>query len=252
MQTYVNVGWTQEFKLSRALLVYGKSNYNAYPYRHPFVTLHDVVHEEGDVRLGPAQLLTVEMLRALLAEVQQSPAIEILPEHVIARTADVVVWWSPAQLRRMFFSHRGGDKALEELNGKRYPHPPLVFRASGNHLWIRCLGRNQRPKADTKMYMAPYWNCYDNGVVCTGSMRIPEQKAVSATLEWEQSFFRSAFSHAAGVTKHTRYPGGVLAMWKVLRGKTEFPSQYLFPLEETLEQFVSRDDTTYQNHRQPA
>lgn len=214
--------------------------------------MHDVAHEEGDVRLGPAQLLTQDMLRTLAAELEQSPRIEILPDNVIARTADVIVWWSPAQVRTMFFSDRGGDKALRELNGKRYPHPPLVFRASGNKLWIRALRRNQRPKSGTKLCMAPYWNCYDNGSVCTGTMRIPQQKSVAATVEWEQSFFSSAFSHAAGVTKHTKYPQGLLAMWKALRGKGHFPAQYLFPLNQTLEQFVTRDDTTYQNQRQPA
>lgn len=232
--------------------MYGKSNYNGYPYRHPFVTVHDVAHEEGDVRLGPAQLLTQDMLRVLIAEMGQSPGFEILPENVIARTADVIVWWSPAEVRRMFFTDRGGDKALRELNGKRYPHPALVFRASGNHLWIRALRCNERPKPDAKLCMAPYWNCYDNGSVCTGTMRIPQQKSVTATVEWEKSFFNSAFSHAAGVTRHTRYRDGLLAMWKGLRGKTRFPAQYLFPLNETLEQFVTCDDTTYQNQRQPA
>lgn len=214
--------------------------------------MHDVAHEEGEVRLGPAQLLTQDMLRALIVELGQSPEIEILPENVIARTADVVVWWSPATVRRMFFSDRRGDKALRELNGKQYPHPPLVFRASGSHLWIRALNRNQRPKPDAKLSMAPYWNCYDNGSVCTGTMRIPRQKSVAAILEWENSFFNSAFSHAAGVTRHTRYRDGLLAMWKALRGKVHFPAQYLFPLNETLEQFVTHDDSTYQNRRQPA
>jgi PRTRC genetic system protein B len=252
MQSYVSVGWTHEFKLSRALLMYGQSNYNGDPYRHPFVTVHDVVHEEGDARLGPAQLLTPEMLRTLIEEMGQSQSVEILPENVIARTADVVVWWSPAQVRTMFFSDRGGDKALRKLNGKRYPHPALLFRASGSHLWIRALRRNERPKPDTKLCMAPYWNCYDNGSVCTGTMHIPQEKSAAVTLKWEQSFFGGAFSHAAGVTKHTRYPEGLLAMWKTLRGKSHFPHQYLVLLKETLEQFVSRDDTSYRNQRQAA
>jgi len=214
--------------------------------------VHDVAHEEGDVRLGPAQLLTQDMLRTLITDMGQSPEIEILPENIIARTADVMVWWSPPQVRSMFFSDRGGDKALRELNGRRYPHPALVFRASGNHLWIRALRRNERPTPETKLCMAPYWNCYDNSSVCTGTMRIPQQKSVTATVEWERSFFNSAFSHAAGVTRHTRYRDGLLAMWKMLLGKTRFPPQYLFPLNETLEQFVTRDDTTYQNQQQPA
>ena len=229
------------------MLLYGESSYNGYPYRHPFVTLHDVIHDEGDVRLGAAQLLTPQILLALLAELGQSLPTEILPECVLARTVDLVVWWVPAQTRVMFFANRGGDKALRQLSGKHYPHPPLLFKASGNSLWIRAIADNSRPVASTKLYMAPYWNCYDNAVVCTGTMRIPQEKSVAAIPAWEQSFFQSAFSHAAGVTKHTRYPGGVLALWRSLQGKKHFPTKYLSPLDQTLEQFVADHDTSYRN-----
>ncbi len=227
--------------------MYGESSYNGYPYRHPFVTLHDVIHQEDEVRLGAAQLLTPDVLCALVADLGQSLPVEILPECVLARTADMVVWWSPASIRTMFFSDRSGDKALRGLSGKQYPHPPLLFKASGSNLWIRALAENRRPEAKTKVCMAPYWNCYDNAVVCTGTMRIPQQKSVAAIREWEQSFFRSAFSHAAGVTKHTLYPGGVLALWRSLQGKKQFPAKYLVPLDQTLEQFVTCNDTSYTN-----
>jgi len=247
MKTYVNVGWSQEFKLSRALLVYGQDDYNRYPPRHPFVTMHDVVHSDGEARLGAGQLVSPLLLRNLLSELLPTPGIEFLPESVIARTSDVVVWWCPAQTRPMFFSERGGDKMLRQLNGKRYPHPPLLFRASGKHLWIRALARNERPKATTKLSMAPYWNCYDNGSVCTGTMQLPKTKTLAVTGEWESSFFGSAFTHAAGVTKHTRYPKGVLAMWRSLQGQSEFPAQYLNPVKQTVEQFVSCDDKSYRN-----
>jgi len=249
MKSYVNVGWSQEFRLSKALLVYGESSYNSYPFRRPFVTLHDVIHEEGDVRLSAAQLLTPQILHTLLSSMAPTPPIEVLPEHVLARAAETVVWWSPAQTRMMYFTDRGGDAALRHLNGKLYPHPALLFKASGSHLWIRALPCNRRPASDTKLCMAPYWNCYDNATVCTGTMRIPRQKSLAAIREWEDSFFNSAFSHAAGVSKHTRYRGGVLAMWKQLQGKKQFPTRYLLPLDQTLEQFVTSDDSSYGNQR---
>src|SRR5947207_5738249 len=127
MKSYVNVGWSQEFKLTKALLVYGESGYDSYPYRRPFVTLHDVIHEDGDVRLSAAQLLTPQILYTLLAHMAPAPPIEVLPEHVVARSGETVAWWSPAQARPMFFTDRGGDDALQQLNGKAYPHPPLLF-----------------------------------------------------------------------------------------------------------------------------
>jgi PRTRC genetic system protein B len=247
MNTYVKVGASQEFTLNRALLVYGESSYDGYPYRHPFVTLHEVIHDEGEARLGVAQLLTPQALLSVLAELGHSLPAEILPECVIARTSEMVAWWSPAQVRPMFFSDRGEDKTLRQLSGKQYPHPPLLFKASGKSLWIRVLGESIRPVAKTKLYMAPYWNCYDNAVVCTGSMRIPQRNSVAAIPAWERAFFESAFSHAAGVTKHTRHPGGVLALWQSLQDKKRFPTKYLFPVEETLEEFLASNDTSYAN-----
>lgn len=245
------MGSSRDFLLSRALLLYGESDYNGYPYRQPFVTVHDVFHEpNGEILLSPAQLATPAMLATLMAGVGQSIPVEILPECVLARTADMVVWWSPAKCRPLFFRGMNDDKALaDRLNGKQYPQPPLLFKASGKSLWVRALRENQRPEATTKLCMAPYWNCYDNAVVCTGSMEIPQQKSVTAIEKWEHSFFHSAFTHAAGVKKHTRFPGGVLALWRNLQGQKRFPSKYLVPLPETLQQFVASNDKSYGNQR---
>jgi PRTRC genetic system protein B len=101
------------------------------------------------------------------------------------------------------------------------------------------------------MYMGPYWNCYDNGVVCTGSMKIPREQSVSAIEAWEQSFFQSEFTHASGMRKHTRFPGGLLAMWQSLEGKKEFPYKYLVKGPQRLAEFVNDDDHSYRNQIQP-
>src|ERR1700736_5272853 len=136
MNTSVNIGSTQDFRLSWALLVYGKSSYDAFPYRHPFIVVHEVIHDDEGPRLAKGQ----------------SVPIEILPERVIVRALDTIVWWTPARERIMFFSDRGDDAALKKMNGKRYPHPPLLFKTSGAHLSVRALLENKRPKSDTKLY----------------------------------------------------------------------------------------------------
>jgi PRTRC genetic system protein B len=247
MNTSVTIGSSQEFRLSRALLVYGKSDYNGYPYRHPFLTVHEVVHESDGARLAEGQLVTPKMLSDLLVALGRSAPLEILPERVIVRTADTIVWWMPACVRTMFFSDRGGDAALKKMNGKAYPQPALVFKASGSHLWVRALVRNRRPMADTKMYMAPHWNCYDNGVVCTGTMTIPREKSVTGIGLWEKSFFESEFTHASGVRKHTTHPGGLLAMWQSLESKKRFPSRHLILLKQSFAEFVNDNDQSYGN-----
>lgn len=236
--------------MSRALLVYGKSSYDGFPYRHPFITMHDVIHERDGARLAEGQLVAPQMLVDLICGLGRSVLVEILPERVLVRTESVIVWWSPAHQARMFFTDHSGDRLLKKLNGKLFPHPPLVFKSSGKHLWVRALPENGRPSAETKLCVAPYWNCYDNAVVCPGSMRIPQERSIAVIDEWEESFFRSEFTHAAGVRRHTRFRGGILAMWRSLEGRKKFPQQYLIKTNHSLAEFVNNHDRTYRNENQ--
>jgi PRTRC genetic system protein B len=247
MNTSVNIGCSQDFRLSHALLVYGRSSYDGFPYRHPFVTLHDVIHEAEGVRMAEGRLLTPQMLVSLIAGLGHSLPVEILPERLLVRTETALVWWRPAQQARLFFSQTSADPMLKKLNGKLFPHPPLVFKAAGKHLWVRALYRNERPTAETRLYVAPYWNCYDNAAVCTGSMRLPEERSVSVIGQWEESFFRSEFTHGAGVRRHTRHQDGLVRMWHSLAGKNKFPAQYLVRSRQNLAEFVTSDDSTYRN-----
>lgn len=247
MRVSVSIGHSQHFQLHKALLVHGESDYNAFPYRHPFLTMHDVVHDPDGSRLGVGKLVTPAMLRELMDGLGQKVPAEILPATVLVRTSDMIVWWRPASPAIMFFSDHNNDASMKKLNGKRYPHPALVFKAQGEHLWIRALAVNERPVKDTKLYMAPYWNCYANGAVCTGSMSVPAKDDLSAMNAWEQSFFNSEFTHAAGNNRHTRYPQGFLAMWASLRGMNEFPSGYLVNVKQALAEFVANDDSRYTN-----
>src|SRR5258708_33125610 len=134
MNTSVNIGSTQDFRLSQALLVYGKSSYDALPYRHPFIVVHEVNHDDDGARLAEGQLVTPDMLIDLMVSLGKSVPTEILPERVLVRTTETIVWWTPARERSMFFSDRGGDATLQSMNAKRYPHPALVFKACGSHL----------------------------------------------------------------------------------------------------------------------
>jgi len=238
MNTSVKIGSSQDFRLSRALLVYGTSSYDGFPYRHPFVTLHEVIHDSEGPRLSEGQLVTPDMLINLMVSLGRSVPAEILPERVLVRTTEMIVWWAPAAERTMFFSDRGGDATLRRLNAQRFPHPALVFKACGRQLSIRALARSERPCADTKLHVAPYWNCNDEGIVCTGSMKIPHDKSVKAIDSWEQSFFQSEFTHFGGGTRQTQFPGGFLAMWLSLVGAKKFPSQHLVDAAQSLTEFV--------------
>jgi PRTRC genetic system protein B len=199
-----------------------------------------VIHEGESARLGVGQLVTRGALQEMLLSVAGTVPLEILPERVLVRTAHTLVWWMSASQRTMFFSDRGGDRTLRSLNGKPYPHPPLVFKASGLSLSVRALQENKRPTADTTMHVAPYWNCDAKGIVCTGSMKVPAEKSLVAIDAWEKAFFGSEFSHDRGAL--SRHPRGLLALWKSLRGKATFPERYLLPVKETLADFVNSNE----------
>jgi len=136
----------------------------------------------------------------------------------------------------MFFENAEGK--AQQLNGKLFPQPPLVWRVAHGDLKIRALSENKRPKAQTTLAVAPFWNLSDDGGVCLGSMRCPESTSVASIEAWEQGFYESAFTHA-NVGRLTRHEGGHDALWAELAGKrTAFPTDALIRLPQTLAQFI--------------
>jgi PRTRC genetic system protein B len=230
MQIHVSIGENHRFELREALMVYGDR-------QKSFVTRHDVtLQKDAPPTLGPAQPLTVAFVESLVRSLSGSSDAEILPESVVARGDRLVVWWTPAQRRQMFYKNSEGKAA--ELNGLVCPQPPLVWRVKNGDLAIRALTENKRPQTATKLAVAPFWNLSDSGRVCAGSMRRPDGVTVSSIVEWERGFYESAFTHA-NVGRLTRHPGGFEGLWAALAGKRKlFPRETLIVLPQTLAQFV--------------
>jgi len=234
METSVAIGGGQSLTLSGAVLVY-RGGREAFAVWHPAKS----GPAEGAPYLAEAEPLTMEFLRALSTGLGVYVPLEILPASVLVRTSELLVWWTPAQHRILFFGEHSG--AGNELNGKRYPVPPLVFKVAGGKLWVRALDNDERPRGETKLRTAPFWNCNDAAEVCVGTMRLPESSGVEAMEGWECGFFQSEFTHAYGAARVTSFPGGFLALCRRLAGSRQpFPREYLTDARETLRQFVER------------
>jgi PRTRC genetic system protein B len=233
MQIHVSIGENHRFELREALLVYGDR-------QKSFVTRHDVTFQkDAPPTLGPAQPLTVAFVESLVRSLSGSSDAEVLPENVLAKGDRMIVWWTPAQRRQMFYEN-SEDKA-SELNGRTFPQPPLVWRVKNGVLTIRALMENKRPETATKLAVAPFWNLSDNGRVCTGSMRRPDGASVSSIADWERGYYESAFTHA-NVGRLTRHPGGFDGLWTSLAGRRKpFPLETLIALPQTLAQFVREE-----------
>jgi PRTRC genetic system protein B len=160
----------------------------------------------------------------------------VLPANILAKADRMIVWWTPARRRQMFYENSEGKSV--GLNGHFFPQPPLVWRISNGEFTIRALTKNTRPEGSTKLAVAPFWNLSDDGRVCTGTMRRPDSASVGAIPSWERGFYESAFTHA-NVGRLTRHEGGFEGLWAGLAGKRQrFPLQTLIVLPQTLTQFV--------------
>ena len=233
MEINVAIGGGQKMTLTGAILVY-QGGHEAFAAWHPAKAAED----GGAPYLGEAEPLTTEFLRALSEGLGAYVAPEILPASVLVRTSELLVWWTRAQRRILFFSDQS---EAGELSAKQYPVPALVFKVSGGNLSIRALAKDARPTAETKLMTAPFWNCGESGDVCLGTMRVPESSSVDAIDGWERGFFQSEFTHAYGAARLTNFPGGFLPLWRSLAGSNQlFPVQYLTDARETLRQFVER------------
>jgi PRTRC genetic system protein B len=230
MKAYVNIGANHEFKLSEAVLVYRGGGDGA------FASLHQVKQaEDGIPFLTPGEALTTAFLRTLAQGLGAQVKPEILPDTVLARTPDMLVWWSRPRRRVMFFG--GVDEEARKLNGLLFPHPPLIFKVVGRDLFVRAVAATSRPSPDTPMKAAPYWNT--DVRVCPGSMRVPDAFDVASILQWEDAFFQSEFTHPAGAVRLTTHAGGFISLWGSLAGRSRFPIQYLVDAGETLQEFVA-------------
>ena len=225
MRFSIDVGSELELKLYQAVLLYKNDHGNRY-----MATVHGVMQQNGDGSpvLGAGQLLSTASLRELARQLGTGCPVEFLPDHVVARTPDLLAWWTPAAVRPMFF--RNGSE-LANISGKLFPHPALLFVVRNGVLFVRALPNNRRPDPDTGLAAAPYWNIDSNGAVCAGTMRAPKSLTVASIPAWQQAFFQSEFTHPGGAGRLTKTKGGTSALWKSLAGKKIFPRSPLIEME---------------------
>jgi PRTRC genetic system protein B len=145
-----------------------------------------------------------------------------------------VVWFTKAMRRKLYFT--------ETLH---IPHgianvPPMLWIASRNGLSVFALATNRRPTEKTTLYNAPFFNVYEDGSVCMGTVDIRVKK--TASLEefiqsWEGFFFNSYFSHL--MHNHSPVKGNCLSLWERLIATGEaFPMDILTKINLTLKDIL--------------
>jgi PRTRC genetic system protein B len=161
--------------------------------------------------------------------IMSSTILQIDPIH-----NGVVVWFTKAMSREMLFV----DK-LEIPSGKASV-PPMLWVANRNKLFVYALSTDRRPTEKTKLFHAPYFNVYEDGAVCMGTVDVRIKKTVSLeefTTAWEDYFFNSYFSHL--MQQHNPIKGNCVSLWKKLiqTGET-FPKDVLIQSSRNLKDLL--------------
>lgn len=204
-------GTNTSFELFKAMLVYRCTNGN----RRQFCMLSDV--EGGVIQPGtPLTQNSVEnMLKSMLG--QQVNTLAYLPENVIAKNDDEIIWYVKPQKQKLFFDIP--SIGMEKVSGEAYI-PGLVFKFSytTKKLNVYAFKGKERPVMKTALYKAPFSNVYSDGSVCFGTVQID---VTDGPEEITKKYFGSFFT-GHGVTDD------VNLYWKdAIDSGEKFPSSRL-------------------------
>ena len=154
--------------------------------------------------------------------------------HIDPSKKGTVIWFTKAQQRQIYFVN-----SLGVPNGKAQV-PTMLWLASKNSLSVFALPSDRRPTDKTPLYYAPFFNIYEDGKVCMGTVNVDIKD--SATVEdfiqaWENYFFNSYFSHLLG--RNSPINGNCLTIWKELIGTAKpFPNDVLKKHNTTIKQLL--------------
>ncbi|MEN9907985.1 MAG: hypothetical protein RLZZ540_1134 [Bacteroidota bacterium] len=145
-----------------------------------------------------------------------------------------VIWFTKAMQRKLCFTENLGiPKGIANV-------PPMLWIANKNSLSVFALGSNRRPTEYTKLYNAPYFNVYENGNVCMGTVDIQIKKIAlleEFTIAWENYFFNSYFSHL--MPDYNPIKGNCVTLWEnLINTEKAFPKEVLKKSNQTLKNLL--------------
>ncbi|MBB6107741.1 PRTRC system protein B [Mucilaginibacter lappiensis] len=145
-----------------------------------------------------------------------------------------VLWQTPAQKVRLLF------KDTLSIPSGEANIPPMIWKAQRGTLQVYALYADTPAELHTNLYKTPYFNVYEDGKVCLGtvSIQIPKDCCLEAFIRlWETYFFNSFFSHTLGGGSPVK--GNIVQLWQSLVNTGEpFPLDKLIPIKLTLKDLI--------------
>ncbi len=227
-----------KYELANAILLYTKkTGYSS--AQVCFASIHEVENKAGTPRIMQGSAVSNKAIIEALKQLTPEEYIqsELLPENILAKGSDHLVWYAKPQKRQVWFKDANiGDVSFLA------DHPGLVFVVAHQQWHVFAINGNERPTPKTPLYVAPYFNVWAGGHICVGNIDLPKGKMKFDTGAWEECFFRSYFTHPNVHTKGglTKYRGGIYALWRALKKGRAFPIRSLVPSGETLSDVFER------------
>ena len=204
---------------------------------------HPVLDGDAGYSLGAASALLPEDTDTLLTALA-GQGMTFMHEHTLACGIGSVSWWVPPGKRALLFDAKyTATKSIAALNGRLMPLPGLVMHATLENLRIFAVKGQARPALDTPLFQAPFWNMFDTGAMCQGSVRYPTQLRPQDQASWEGAFFDSVFTGPSRTDRYIDWSRSYQELLERAIEKDVFPESVLMPTRKTLAQTLSPDGT---------
>jgi hypothetical protein len=175
MRVHVDIGGSEALELKGALLVYQG-------HSRSLVSWHEAraATEPGAPYLGEATPVSMEFVRQLSEGLGTHLPVEVLPENVLVRTPETMVWWTPPCGKTMFFADH--DPEAARLNGQHVPSAAAGLASDGERSYGSVRSRRRQRMAnfevDGRALLERGWR--DRLGRCQGSMRSPDIDGITA------------------------------------------------------------------------
>jgi len=245
--TNVSDNFNEAYIPYKALLIYncvkGDDSPNQRAENSPvYVESYDIAGNGNPINAHPLSLKESIALAELLqssSEMQNTylKSKGLLPQNLLFVNPDITgyaVWYTPPQQKELFFV-----KNLGIQSGKANI-PAMIWKAGRDGVSVFAIKGKGKPTSKTVLYHAPYFNIYQNGNVCMGSVNINIDKNTCLEdfmAQWERYFFGSYFSHTIDGGSTTKQ--NIVQLWQEQTvTDRKFPEDVLAQNGMTLQQLI--------------
>jgi len=242
----VSQQFNQQYVPFKALLLYECESVDDENYGQKqtdvYVESYDIGKQGNPINAHPLSISEIVTLSQLFQSTQEIKGNYLksrgmFPNNILYVNQShngFAVWHTPPREADLFFVD-----GLAILSGKAHI-PAMIWKATKESLFVYALKGKGKPTEKTTLYHAPYFNMYQNGNVCMGTVSIAIDRFTCLQdfmRLWQEYFFNSYFSHTIG--GHSGASVDLVDLWREqVKTKRAFPNEVLLKQGLTLKNLM--------------